>query len=175
MHPTPPKILIFLGDDYEDLELQYPKLRLIEAGYVVTLAGLEPAGTAYHGKHRYPQTSDACVNDLDHNDFAGLVIPGGWMPDKLRRYDSVKNLTRAFAENKKPIASVCHGPWIDISAGIVNGVRYTSTPGLTDDLTNAGALWEDAQVCVDEKHQRVTSRRPDDLPAFMREFLKMLG
>ncbi|MEM7575996.1 MAG: type 1 glutamine amidotransferase domain-containing protein [Planctomycetota bacterium] len=169
------RILIFIGDDYEDLELQYPKLRLIEAGYAVTIAGLEPSGTTYHGKHGYPQSSDACVHDLSADDFAGLVIPGGWMPDKLRRYDAVKNLTRAFADAHKPIASVCHGPWIDISANIVRGVRYTSTPGLTDDLTNAGAIWGDAEVCVDEPHQRVSSRRPDDLPAFMREFLKLLG
>ncbi|MEM8782747.1 MAG: type 1 glutamine amidotransferase domain-containing protein [Planctomycetota bacterium] len=167
-------VLLFVGDDYEDLELQYPKLRLREAGYATTIAGLDPAGTEYHGKHGYPQASDACVDDLSADDFVGLVVPGGWMPDKLRRYDSVKAITKAFAESGKPIASVCHGPWIDISAGIVRGVRYTSTPGLTDDLTNAGALWEDAEVCVDEKHRRVSSRRPDDLPAFMREFLKTL-
>lgn len=168
-------ILIFLGDDYEDMELQYPKYRLLEAGYGVVLAGLDQAGTAYHGKHGYPQKSDACVDDLNADDFAGLVVPGGWMPDKLRRYESVKKLTREIAEAGKPIASVCHGPWIDISAGIVQGVRYTSTPGLTDDLTNAGALWEDAEVCVDEAHRRVSSRRPDDLPAFMRAFLAMLN
>lgn len=168
-------ILIFLGSDYEDMELQYPRYRLREAGYGVVLAGLDAAGTTYHGKHGYPQTSDACVDDLNAGDFAGLVVPGGWMPDKLRRYDAVKKLTADIAGAGKPVASICHGPWIDISAGIVEGVRYTSTPGLTDDLTNAGALWEDAEVCVDEKYRRVSSRRPDDLPAFMAAFLQMLG
>ncbi|MEM8494513.1 MAG: type 1 glutamine amidotransferase domain-containing protein [Planctomycetota bacterium] len=169
-----PRVLLFVGDDYEDLELQYPKYRLRERGFETVIAGLEPAGTKYLGKHGYPQVSDACVDDLTADDFAGLVVPGGWMPDKLRRYDSVKSITKAFADASKPIASICHGPWIDISAGIVRGVRYTSTPGLTDDLTNAGALWEDAEVCVDDQHRRVSSRRPDDLPAFMRAFLKML-
>lgn len=169
------RVLIFVGDDYEDLELQYPKLRLQEAGAVVTVAGLEPAGSNYRGKHGYPETSDARISDLSDRDFDALVVPGGWMPDKLRRYDEVKSITRAFAEAGKPIASVCHGPWIDISAGIVKGVTYTSTPGLTDDLRNAGATWVDQEVCVDTAHRRVSSRRPSDLPAFMAAFLAMMA
>ncbi len=170
-----PAILLFVGDDYEDLELQYPKYRLREAGYATVIAGLDAPGTTYRGKHGYPQTADACVAELDAHGFAGLVIPGGWMPDKLRRSAKIKQLTKAFAEANKPIASICHGPWIDISAGIVCGVRYTSTPALTDDLTNAGALWQDAEVCVDQEHRRVSSRRPDDLPAFMHAFLRLLN
>lgn len=175
MTTASPRVLLFVGDDYEDLELQYPKYRLQEAGFATVVAGLEPAGTKYLGKHGYPQISDACVDELNADDFAGLVVPGGWMPDKLRRYDAVKQLTKAIADAHKPIASICHGPWIDISAHIVRGVRYTSTPGLTDDLTNAGAIWQDTDVCVDEPHRRVSSRRPDDLPAFMRAYLKMLA
>ncbi|MEO0514527.1 MAG: type 1 glutamine amidotransferase domain-containing protein [Planctomycetota bacterium] len=167
------RILIFVGDDYEDQELQYPKYRLREAGAVVTVAGLD-ADVVYHGKYSYPQRSDAAVRDLDADDFDALVIPGGWMPDKLRRYDEVKHITKTIADAGKPIASVCHGPWIDISAGIVRGVTYTSTPGLTDDLTNAGAIWVDQKVCVDNKHHRVSSRRPDDLPAFMAAFIEMV-
>lgn len=182
-HPNTPsskaiagqRVLIFIGDDYEDLELLYPKLRLQEAGVVVTVAGLEPAGTAYRGKHGYPATSNARIADLSASDFDALVVPGGWMPDKLRRYDEVKAITRAFATAGKPIASVCHGPWIDISAGIVKGVTYTSTPGLTDDLRNAGAIWVDQAVCVDPGHRRVSSRRPDDLPVFMAALLEMMG
>ncbi|MEM9913900.1 MAG: DJ-1/PfpI family protein [Planctomycetota bacterium] len=114
------------------------------------------------------------MRDLSADDFDALVVPGGWMPDKLRRYDEVKQITKAIADAGKPIASVCHGPWIDISAGIVKGVTYTSTPGLTDDLTNAGATWVDQEVCIDEKHRRVSSRRPDDLPAFMAAFIAIL-
>lgn len=168
------RVLIFVGDDYEDMELQYPKYRLREAGCAVTVAGLE-RGVTHKGKHGYPQQSEAAVADLSADDFDALVVPGGWMPDKLRRDDAVKAITKQIADAGKPIASICHGPWIDISAGIVKGVTYTSTPGLTDDLRNAGATWVDQEVCVDEKHKRVTSRRPDDLPAFMRELLTMMG
>jgi protease I len=165
---TPPlenaRVLTFVGDDYEDMELQYPKYRLREAGAEVVVAGVE-AGVKHKGKHGYPQLAEA--------DDA-LVVPGGWMPDKLRRYDAVKSVTRAMAEAHKPVASICHGPWIDISAGIVAGVTYTSTPGIKDDLENAGATWVDEVVHVDEVHRRVSSRRPDDLPAFCAELIAMM-
>ena len=169
---TGKRVLIFVGTDYEDMELQYPKYRLIEAGATVTVAGLE-AGVTYKGKHGYPQTSDAAVADLKADDFDALVIPGGWMPDKLRRDDHVKQLTKAISDAGKPVASICHGPWIDISAGIVAGVTYTSTPALKDDLTNAGAKWVDKPVMVDGN--RVTSRRPDDLPQFCAALIEMMA
>lgn len=172
--PNNQRVLIFVGDDYEDMELQYPKYRLREAGCEVVVAGLE-AGVTHPGKHGYPQKSEAAVADLSADDFDALVVPGGWMPDKLRRYAEVKAITQAIAAAGKPIASICHGPWIDISAGIVKGVTYTSTPGLTDDLTNAGATWVDQEVCVDPTHRRVSSRRPDDLPAFMAAMLAMMA
>ena len=166
------RILLFVGDKYEDLELQVPKYRLLEAGAQVLVAGLE-TGVVYHGKHGYPQKSEAKIDDLDGSDFDGLVIPGGWMPDKLRRYESVKRIVRKFDRERKLIASICHGPWIDISAGIVDGVRYTSTPGIKDDLINAGAQWFDQSLVVDGHH--VSSRRPDDLPEFCRVILKVVG
>lgn len=165
------KIAIFVGDDYEDLELQYPKYRLIEAGAEVVVAGLE-AGVTHRGKHGYPQKAEIAVADLDPDAFDGLVIPGGWMPDKLRRYDEVKSFTKAIDEAGKLVASICHGPWIDISAGIVRGAKYTSTPGIKDDLVNAGAQWIDAPVVIDRHH--VTSRRPDDLPEFCRGILEVM-
>src|SRR5690606_32594261 len=112
------KIAIFVGDDYEDLELQYPKYRLIEAGAEVVVAGLE-AGVTHKGKHGYPQKAEIAIADLDPDLFDGLVIPGGWMPDKLRRYDEVKTFTKAIDDAGKLVASICHGPWIDISADIV--------------------------------------------------------
>ncbi len=165
-------VLIFVGDDYEDLELQYPKHRLLEAGVGVTIAGVE-ADTVYRGKHGYPQRSDARIDDMDAEDFQGVIVPGGWMPDKLRRLPKVLQLVRDFDRAGKLIASICHGPWIDISAGVVRGVTYTSTPAIKDDLTNAGARWVDQSVAVDRHH--VSSRRPDDLPHFMRESLRLLG
>ena len=165
-------ILIFIGPDYEDLELLYPRLRLIEAGMGVTTAGLV-ADTVYHGKNGYPCTSDAAIDDMEAADFEGVVIPGGWLPDKLRRFDKVKQLVRDFESTGKLIASICHGPWIDISAGVVNGYHYTSTPGIKDDLVNAGAQWSDQPVVVDRHH--VSSRRPDDLPEFCKAMLKVLN
>ncbi|MBI1337122.1 MAG: DJ-1/PfpI/YhbO family deglycase/protease [Phycisphaera sp.] len=167
-----PHVLIFAGDDYEDLELQVPRYRLLEAGCGVTLAGPE-ANTLYHGKHGYPVKSDAAIRDMEEADFDALVIPGGWMPDKLRRDPKVLDLTAKFNASKKPIASICHGPWIDISAKIVKGVTYTSTPAIKDDLTNAGALWVDKPLVIDGHH--ITSRRPDDLPQFCAALVKMLG
>ncbi|MCC6682708.1 MAG: type 1 glutamine amidotransferase [Phycisphaeraceae bacterium] len=165
------RILIFVGDEYEDLELQYPRLRLIEAGADVLVAGLE-ANVTHHGKHGYPQQSQAALRDLKAGDFHGLIIPGGWMPDKLRRYGEVKAITRAICDAGKCVASICHGPWIDISAGIVKDATYTSTPGIKDDLVNAGAIWVDQPVCIDRNH--VTSRRPDDLPEFCRGILEVM-
>lgn len=167
------RVLTFVGDGYEDMELQYPKYRLREAGAELVIAGLEE-GEKHLGKHGYPQVADAAVQNLKADDFDALVVPGGWMPDKLRRYDAVKSIIREIADAEKPIASICHGPWMDISAGIVKGVTYTSTPGIKDDLTNAGATWVDEEVHVDEDHRRVSSRRPDDLPAFCAELIAMM-
>lgn len=166
------RVLMFVGDDYEDMELQYPKYRLLEAGAQVVVAGLDE-GVTYKGKYGYPQVSQKKIADLSASDFDGLVIPGGWMPDKLRRYDEVKQITRQIHEAGKCVASICHGPWIDISAGIVKGATYTSTPGLTDDLVNAGATWVDQPVVIDGNH--VTSRRPDDLPDFCRGILEVMS
>ena len=166
------RMAIFVGDDYEDLELQYPKYRLREAGAQVVVAGLEAAVT-YKGKNGYPQVSEARIADLSADDFDGLVIPGGWMPDKLRRHDEVLALTASLHKAGKVIASICHGPWIDISAGVVRGVHYTSTPGIKDDLTNAGAIWSDRPVVIDNHH--ISSRRPDDLPQFLQGILQALG
>ncbi|MEO0964196.1 MAG: type 1 glutamine amidotransferase domain-containing protein [Planctomycetota bacterium] len=168
------RVLIFVGDAYEDMELQYPKYRLREAGAEVVVAGLE-ADVTHKGKHGYPQRSEAAIGSLSADLFDGLVVPGGWMPDKLRRYDEVKAITKAIADAGKPIASICHGPWIDISAGIVDGVTYTGSPGIKDDLANAGATYVDAEVSIDQAHQRVSSRRPDDLPAFCTAYVEMLS
>ena len=166
------RVLIFVGDDYEDLELQYPKMRLREAGAEVVVAGLEP-GRVHRGKYGYPQVAEVDVNAISAAAFDGLVIPGGWMPDKLRRNETVLALTRDFHEAGKLVATICHGPWIDISAGIVAGATYTSTPGIRDDLSNAGATWVDEPVMVDGHH--VSSRRPDDLPDFMRAVINVLA
>lgn len=156
------RVLVFVDDLYEDLELWYPKLRLEEEGARTTLAGLEVR--EYVGKHGYPARADAKLDHVSEADFDALLIPGGFMPDKLRRYPKVLDLTRAFDASGKLIAFICHAGWIPISAKIVRGRRLTSTPGIRDDLENAGALWFDEPVVVDGNF--VTARRPPDLPEF---------
>ena len=169
---TESRVLIFVGDDYEDLELWYPKLRLEAAGYRVVLAG-DAAKKEYHGKNGYPCKSEIAIGDIRAADYVGVVIVGGWMPDKLRRDPKVLSIVREMSAAKKLIASICHGPWINISAGIVRGVRMTSTPGIKDDLTNAGAIWEDAPTVVDGHH--ISARRPPDLPEFGERIVEFLA
>lgn len=166
------RILIFVGEDYEDLELWYPKLRLEEAGASVRLAG-QAAGHVYRGKHGYPCESETAIAEIRSGDFDGVVLVGGWMPDKLRRDPKVLELIREFNKNGKLIAAICHGPWLSISAGICKGVKMTSTPGIKDDLRNAGAIWSDAPVVIDRHH--ISSRRPPDLPAFMEAVVGFLS
>ena len=165
------RFLMFVGEDYEDLEVWYPKLRLTEAGGHVTVAG--PKGeTVYRGKHGYPCRSDAAIELMEAADFQGVVIPGGFMPDKLRRDAKVKELVRSFAKQGKLVAAICHGGWIPISAGVYKGVRVTGSLGIKDDLVNAGAIWVDAPVVVDRNF--VSSRKPDDLPEFCRGIIEVM-
>jgi protease I len=166
------KFLIFIEDLYEDLEVWYPKLRLIEAGASVVLAAPE-AGKVYHGKHSYPAQSDAAIADMREADFTGLILAGGFSPDKLRRIDKVKQLTREFMASGKLIAHICHGGWMAASAGICKGFKMTSTTGIRDDLENAGAIWVNEPVVIDRN--MVSSRKPDDLPDFMKGIFQVLG
>jgi protease I len=166
------RFLMFVADEYEDLELWYPRLRLAEAGAHVTVAG--PKGdTIYKGKHGYPCRADASIALMESSDFHGLVIPGGFAPDKLRRDDDVKRLVREFADGEKLIAAICHGGWVPISAGVYRGVRATGSPGIKDDLENAGAIWKDAPVVVDRNF--VSSRKPDDLPEFCQAIIEVMA
>jgi protease I len=166
------RILMFVDDIYEDLELWYPKYRLQEAGAKVTLAGPR-AGTRYTGKHGYPATSDLAIGEVEAQNFDGVVLAGGFAPDKLRRDEKVKDLVRHFHQRRQLVAAICHGGWIAISAGVYSGVKVTGSPGIKDDLINAGALWMDAEVVVDRHF--VSSRKPDDLPAFCRGIFQVLA
>ncbi len=172
MKLTGKKILMFVDHIYEDLELLYPKYRLIEEGAGVVVAGPK-AQEVYKGKHGYPCTSDAAIADMREGDFVGLIIPGGFAPDQLRRDPKVLDLTRKFHASGKLVAHICHAGWIPISANIVRGFKCTSTPGIKDDLVNAGASWVDQAVVVDRN--QITSRRPDDLPDFCREIIRFLS
>ena len=110
---------------------------------------------------------------MESSDFHGVVIPGGFMPDKLRRDEKVKQLVREFAESDKLVAAICHGGWIPISAGVYRGVQVTGSPGIKDDLVNAGAIWKDAPVVVDRNF--VSSRKPDDLPHFCQAIIEVMS
>lgn len=165
------KVLQLIDHDFEDLELWYPVLRLREAGAEVVLAG-EAAKVTYHGKYGVPAVSDVAFGAVDPADYTALLVPGGWAPDKLRRYPEVLRLVQAFDAAAKPIGQICHAGWVLISAKILTGRKVTSTPGIRDDMENAGAIWLDEPVVVDG--HLVSSRRPPDLPDYMAAFLAVM-
>ena len=164
------KILMLVGPEYEDLEVWYPKLRLEEAGFEVPLAGL--GEREYRGKHGYPCKVDGGIADFPARDLEGIIAPGGWAPDKIRRDPEVLKRVRELNEAGKLVATICHGPWVLISAGIVRGRKLTSTVGIRDDVTNAGAEWIDAPSVIDGN--LVSARVPKDLPAFAKAMLEVL-
>ena len=165
------RVLVFAENDYEDLELWYPKLRLIEAGVAVTVAG--PREKVYKSKHGYPVETDGNVADFNASDFDGVVVPGGWCPDRLRRYEEVLTFTREIAQAGNLVAAICHGGWVPVSADVLRGKRCTSAPAIKDDLKNAGGLWVNEPTVTDGN--LVTAQAPKDLPDFCREMLAVLG
>ncbi|MFS0749121.1 type 1 glutamine amidotransferase domain-containing protein [Oceanobacillus sp. 1P07AA] len=166
------KVLALVDHDFEDLELWYPVLRLREEGAQVDLIGKE-ANHQYIGKYGVPVVSDFAFTDVNDADYDAILVPGGWAPDKLRRFPEVLDMVRNMNQAKKPIGQICHAGWVLISANILNGKTVTSTPGIKDDMTNAGATWVDEPVVVDE--HLVSSRRPPDLPDYLREFINVLA
>ena len=165
------KILSFVHHDFEDLELWYPIHRLREEGAIVHLAG-EQAGTKYIGKYGVPAESDYSFSEVNADVYDAVLVPGGWAPDKLRRFSEVLTFIQKMDEQQKPIGQICHAGWVLISADILKGRKVTSTPGIRDDMVNAGSTWYDEAVVVDG--HIVSSRRPPDLPDYMREFIKVL-
>ncbi len=165
------RILSLLGEDFEDLELWYPVHRLREEGCIVDLVA-EEKGKTYHGKYGVPCTSDYSFAEVEAKDYDGLLVPGGWAPDKLRRFPKVLQLVREMDEAKKPIGQICHAGWVLASAGILKGRKVTSTPGIKDDMMNAGAEWVDEETVVDGNI--ISGRRPPDLPSYMKAYIKVL-
>ncbi len=166
------RIACLVADEFEDLELWYPVIRCREEGAVVEIVG-EKKGAVYKGKYGLPATADASFAEARESSYDALLVPGGWAPDKLRRYPEVLALVREMDRRGKPIGQICHAGWVLASAGIVKGRRVTRTPGIRDDMTNAGAEWVDAPVVVDRNV--VSSRRPPDLPDYMRAFVEVAG
>ena len=164
------KILIITADKCDDSEVLYPYYRVIEEGFEPTIASFER--TTINAKYHFSITADIAAEEIDASKYDGLILPGGMAPEKLRQNKAVLEAVKAFDADKKPIASICHGQQILISAGILKDRNTTCYPGIKDDLINAGAKYEDKCVVVCEN--LVTSRRPEDLPYFMKEFISLI-
>lgn len=165
------KALQLVEHDFEDLEMWYPVLRLREAGVQVDIVG-EKAKEKYIGKYGVPIESDYSFAQVSADDYDALLVPGGWAPDKLRRFPEVLQLVQDFDEKQKPIGQICHAGWVLISAKVLKGKKVTSTPGIRDDMENAGGIWLDEAVVVDDN--LISSRRPPDLPQYMKAFIEVL-
>lgn len=165
------KILSFIAEMFDDRELFYPAIRMKEEGYRVDFAG--PEEKEYIGKAGLKQQADLSFEEIRVEDYAGLLIPGGYSPDKMRVHESALEAVRKFNEAGKPIAMICHAGWVGVSAGIVKGRRLTSTKNIKDDMVNAGAEWVDEAPVVDGN--LVTARNPDDLHLYMKAFIELLN
>ena len=155
---------------YEDLELWYPVYRFREAGAKVTVVGGGAGG--YSSKHGYPVTPDASAEKVKAADLDAVIIPGGYAPDRMRRHKAMVDLVRDVFAKGKVVAAICHGGWMLVSADVLRGRKATCFFAIKDDLVNAGARYEDREVVRDGN--LVTSRKPEDLPAFCRTILQAL-
>lgn len=166
------RVALFVDNLYQELEVWYPLFRLREAGFEVTTIGAA-AGETYKSKLGYPAKADISYDSAAASDFHGLVVPGGFAPDYIRRHEKALQFVHQIDAADKLVAAVCHGPWVLCSANMLKGRHATSFFAIKDDVIHAGALWEDAEVVVDRN--LVTSRKPEDLPAFCRASLEVLN
>ncbi|MFC1658293.1 type 1 glutamine amidotransferase domain-containing protein [Candidatus Omnitrophota bacterium] len=166
------KIAVLVEDNYQVLEVWYPYLRLREAGFQAILVGTG-SKNKYASKEGYPAEAEASIKQAKVSEFDGVVIPGGYAPDILRRYPEVNSFVKNMHEQGKLVAGICHAGWVLVSAGILKGKRATSFSAIKDDLINAGAQFIDKEVVVDGN--LITSRNPYDLPYFCAEIIRFLG
>ena len=166
------RVAVLVEKLYEDLELWYPVLRLREAGCEVQIVG-PTAGATYASKHGYPARADTAAGDVTASDFDAIVIPGGCSPDHMRRHRAMVDFVAESARQGKVLAAICHGPWMLCSARCLEGRKVTGFHSIRDDVENAGGIWQDAPVVRDGN--LVTSRTPDDLPAFMQGIFAALA
>lgn len=165
------RIAVLVEDRYQELEFWYPLLRLREAGAEVMVVGPE-RGATYTSRYGYPVVAEAAAGEMDAAALDGVVIPGGYAPDRMRRHPAMVELVRRAGAEGKVVAAICHAGWMLCSAGIVRGRRATCFFGIKDDLINAGADYVDREVVRDGN--LITSRVPEDLPAFCREIIAAL-
>jgi protease I len=165
------RIAVLVAEGFEDLEYWVTVMRLQEEGAEVVSVG--PSLEAVYGKNALQAQPDVTADDVDASELDGIAVPGGWAPDKLRRYPEITDLVRSVHEQNKTVGIICHGGLVAISAGIVDGVSATGSLGIKDDLENAGATWVDEEVHVDQG--LVTSRKPDDLPAFCAKLVEEIA
>lgn len=162
---------ILVEEMYQEMEVWVPAYRLREAGVKTVFVGT--GKPEYKSKLGYPVQAEADIKQVQAKDFDAVVVPGGFAPDFLRRHEAVNRFVADMDKANKVVAAICHALWVCCSAGILKGRTCTSFFAIKDDVINAGAKWVDQEVVVDRN--LVTSRKPDDLPAFMREMLKLLG
>ena len=165
------KAAVLVEDQYQVLEVWYPYFRLKEEGLEAILVGTG-AKKEYKSKEGYPAPEELSIEKVKADDFAVVIIPGGYAPDILRRYPKINSFVREMDQAKKVVASICHGGWVLVSAGILKGRKVTSFSAIKDDLVNAGAEFLDREVVVDGN--LITSRNPYDLPVFCREIIKKI-
>ena len=165
------RIAILVDNVYQEMEVWYPLFRFQEAGAEVVTVGAV-AGQIYTSKLGYPVKCERSYQDADAADFDGVVIPGGYAPDHIRRHPMAIQFVRDMDTEGKLVASICHGPWVLCSTGTLRGRRVTCFFAIRDDVMNAGGIYLDAEVVVDKN--LVTSRKPEDLPAFCRESIRVL-
>jgi protease I len=166
------KAIIIIDNLFQDAEVLYPYYRLQEAGFKVDLVAAE-AGKEYQGKRTYPMVSDKAAKNIKVAEYDLIIIPGGFAPDTMRRNPAMVNIVKEAYQKGKVIGSICHGAWMLAEADIIHGKKVTCFSGIKTDIINAGGKYVDKEVVVDGS--LITSRKPDDLPAFMREVLKKLG
>ncbi len=165
------KVAILVEDQYQVLEVWYPLLRLKEEGFEVIAVGTG-LKSSYKSKEGYEIRADASIEEVSSQDFSGIIIPGGYAPDILRRYPKVINFVRDLFNSGKTVAAICHGGWVLASADILKNKTATCFFAIKDDIIHAGAKYVDLEVAVDGN--LITSRKPEDLPAFLKEVIKAL-
>jgi protease I len=165
------RVAILVENLYQELELWYPLYRMREEGAETIVVGTGTAKT-YASKHGYPVSVDKAADEVRASEIDAVVVPGGYAPDLMRRSPAMLRLVKEAFDQGKPVAAICHAGWVPASAGILKGRTATCFPSIKDDVANAGARYVDEEVVVDGN--LITSRKPDDLPAFCRELIRAI-